>query len=65
MDKSSIDQSLSVTLFDAGLATNMHTKNSRFGATKSFMMGFGGDESNFVQTNTFKANLSKAEHAGL
>ena len=54
-----------MTLFDAGLGTNMHTKNSRFGATKSFMMGFGGDESNFIQTNTFKANLSKAEHAGL
>ena len=56
---------MSVTLFDAGLGTNLHSKNSRLGATRSFMTGFGGDETNFIQTNTFRTNLSNAEHATL
>ena len=65
LQKSNNDQSMSVTLFDAAFGTNLNTKNSRPGCTRSFITGFGGDETNFVQTNTFKANLSQADHAVL
>ena len=56
---------MSVTLFDAAFGTNLNSKNSKPCYTRSFITGFGGDETNFVQTNTFRANLSQAEHAAL